>query len=106
MEKTMKNPKRSLKYIACLAAWSVALPAATTTAYIPVCCNANSTVSVVSTAKNRVSGSLHAGPGSYAIALPDSGTASVTNAGNNTISIVSLKTGAVRNTIHLSSSHG
>jgi len=97
----MKNPKRSLKYIACLAAWSVALPAATTTAYIPVCCNANSTVSVVSTAKNRVSGSLHAGPGSYAIALPDSGTASVTNAGNNTISIVSLKTGAVRNTIQL-----
>lgn len=98
----MTNLKRSMKYIACLAAWSVSLPAAsTTTAYIPVCCNANSTVSVVSTAKNRVSGSLPAGPGSYAIALPDSGTAWVTNAGNNTISIVSLKTGAVHNTLQL-----
>src|ERR1035438_7839618 len=92
---------RALKSVCCLAAWSAALAAATTTAYVPVCCNANSTVSIVGTAHNRVAADFTAGPGSYAVALPNSGAAWVANAGNNTISIVSLKTGAVLKTLQL-----
>jgi len=92
---------RAVAYVCCLAVWSAPLYAATTTAYVPVCCNANSTVSVVATAHNRVAASFAAGPGSYAVALPNAATAWVANAGNNTISIVSLKTGTVRKTIQL-----
>jgi mannose-6-phosphate isomerase-like protein (cupin superfamily) len=50
---------------------------------------------------NRVAASFAAGHGSYAVALPNAGTAWVANAGNNTISSVSLKTGAVRRAIQL-----
>ena len=50
---------------------------------------------------NRVAASFAAGQGSYAVALPNAGTAWVANAGNNTMSIVSLKTGAVRGAIQL-----
>ncbi|HTQ53714.1 MAG TPA: hypothetical protein VMI94_04590 [Bryobacteraceae bacterium] len=77
------------------------LAAATTTAYVPVCCTANSTVSVISTARNRIVSSFTAGPGSYAVAFPNLNTAWVTNTSNNTISVVNLVTGAVRKTISL-----
>jgi DNA-binding beta-propeller fold protein YncE len=100
-EHTMQIIKHALKCLCGLAALPAAWGAATTTAYLPVCCNANSTVSIVDTAHHRVIGSFAAGPGSYAVALPNPGTAWVTNAGNNTISVVSLKTGAVRMTIPL-----
>ncbi|MGC9944899.1 MAG: hypothetical protein ABSF64_00760 [Bryobacteraceae bacterium] len=90
-----------MKHLYCLAAWSACLSAATTTAYVPVCCNANSTVSIVSTAHNRVATNFSAGPGSYAVALPNSQTAWVTNQANSTISIVSLQTGAVLKTVQL-----
>lgn len=92
---------RAAKCVGCLAFWSASLAAATTTAYVPVCCDANSRVSVVSTANNIVAASFTAGPGSYAVTIPDAGTAWVTNAGNNTISIVSLETGTVRKTLQL-----
>jgi len=88
-------------WIAAALTLAPALVGATTTAYVPVCCNANSTVSVVSTAHNRVAASFSAGPGSYAVAFPNARTAWVTNAGNNTISIVSLETGAVLKTLQL-----
>ena len=58
-------------------------------------------MSIVGTAHNRVAADFTAGPGSYAVALPNSGAAWVANAGNNTISIVSLKTGAVLKTLQL-----
>jgi DNA-binding beta-propeller fold protein YncE len=90
-----------VKSLCCLAIWSASLAAATTTAYVPVCCNANSRVSIVGTADNAVTASFTAGPGSYAVAFPDARTAWVTNAGNSTISIVSLETGAVRKTLQL-----
>jgi len=72
-----------------------------TTAYVPVCCDANSTVSGVGTSQNRVIGSFTAGPGSYAVAFPSFSTAWVTNPGDRTISIVSLPTNHVRKTINL-----
>jgi DNA-binding beta-propeller fold protein YncE len=97
----MKTIIRFVTYVYCLAGWCASLTAATTTAYVPVCCDANSTVSVIGTASNRLIGSFSAGPGSYAVALPDAGTAWVTNAGNNSISIVSLETGAVLKTVQL-----
>jgi DNA-binding beta-propeller fold protein YncE len=96
----MHPPGRIEQCVCCFAAWSTVIAAATT-AYVPVCCNANSTVSIVATAHNRVTKSFSAGPGSYAIALPSAGTAWVTNAGNNTISIVTLATGVVSKTLQL-----
>jgi DNA-binding beta-propeller fold protein YncE len=56
---------------------------------------------MVGAANNMVMASFTAGPGSYAVAFPEAGTAWVTNAGDNTISIVALETGAVRKTLQL-----
>lgn len=96
---------KSLRRLAVCSAAALAsaafLPAATTTAYVPVCCNANSTVSIISTAQNRVVGSFSAGPGSYAVAFPNAATAWVTNAANKTISVVALPSGALQKTIPL-----
>ena len=89
-----------MKTLVGLATCAASLSAATT-AYLPVCCNANSTVSVIATAHNQVTRNFSAGPGSYAIALPNAHTAWVANAGNNTISIVSLPGGALRKTVQL-----
>jgi len=58
-------------------------------------------VSIFGTAHNRVTESFKAGPGSYAVALPNASTAWVTNAANNTISIVSLTNGALLTTLQL-----
>jgi YVTN family beta-propeller protein len=76
--------------------------AANYTAYVPVCCNANSTISIIGTADNRIEKGFIAGPGSYSLAIPRPGTAWVTNADNDTISVVNLSTGAVQKTIQLS----
>jgi DNA-binding beta-propeller fold protein YncE len=72
------------------------------TAYVPVCCNANSTVSIVGTANNKVEKGFTAGPGSYALAIPTRGIAWVANANNDTISVVNMSSGVVAKTLALS----
>jgi YVTN family beta-propeller protein len=76
---------------------------AATTAYVPVCCNGNSTVTIVSTTTNRIVESFSAGPGSYAVTFPNHASAWVTNSSDNTISVVDYATGNVEKTIQLKS---
>ena len=76
--------------------------AANYTAYVPVCCNANSTVSIVGTANNHIEKGFTAGPGSYAVAFPKPGIAWVANADNDTLSVVNLSSGALEKTLQLS----
>jgi DNA-binding beta-propeller fold protein YncE len=75
--------------------------ASTYTAYVPVCCNSPSAVSVISTEGHRISGAFNAGAGSYAVALPTPGTAWVTNEANRTISVVNVRSGVTQKTITL-----
>jgi DNA-binding beta-propeller fold protein YncE len=82
---------RTLGWVAGLAIPIASMGAAVNAAYVAACCNANSQVSFVSTANNTAMASFSAGPGSYAVALPNARTAWVTNARNNTVSIVSLE---------------
>ena len=72
------------------------------TAYVPVCCTANSPISIIGTASNQTEKGFTAGPGSYALAIPRPGVAWVTNASNDTISVVNMSSGVVEKTIQLS----
>ena len=101
--------KRTLRLSFTLAAYfglAAVGYAANYTAYVPVCCNANSTVSIVGTANNHIEKGITAGPGSYSVAFPKAGIAWVANADDDTLSVVSLSSGALERLSSYHCGHG